>query len=337
VRVRRNKLATWWRAALGVFGTRPLQVAMFDQPALRRAFAELVGGARFDLVHLQLARLGFLLDAAGDMHCTIDFVDALSLNMRRRAEIDRWPWRRLLNTEARRLVRYERDLMRRARAVSVCSQVDADALAGSDKLHLVRNGVDLDGFAFRFNRVDAKRIVFVGNLGYFPNIDAVTWLVREVMPMVAARCAAAHLSLVGARPAAALYDLVRGRQDVQLVGQVDAVLPYLHAANVAVVPMRSGSGQQLKLIEAMAAATVVVSTSISAHGLDLQHEREVLIADDAATIATSILRLLDDAGMRESLATAARRRVEHDYGWARSADELDTMWQHAAAAGGALN
>lgn len=335
VLLRRNKLATWLRAGAGVFGTRPLQVAMFDQPALRREFTELITGTRFDLVHLQLARLGFLLDAVEDTPCVIDFVDALSLNMRRRARIERWPWRSLLNVEARRLECYEQALIQHAQAVAVCSQVDADALGAGQNVHLVRNGVDLERFAFRFNPVDAKRIVFVGNLGYFPNVDAVTWLVREVMPLVIAHCPAARLTLVGARPSPLISDLVRGRDDVQLIGDVDDVLPHLHAANVAVVPMRSGSGQQLKVIEAMAAGTAVVTTSISANGLDLKNEREVLIADDAATIAASILRLFGDVELRQSLATAARRRVEQDYGWARAADELDAIWQRAAMSRGA--
>ena len=195
----------------------------------------------------------------------------------------------------------------------------------------MRNGVDLAHFNFRFNASDAPHLVFVGNLGYFPNIEAVTWFVGAVLPLVRSLCPEVRLNLVGARPARALRRLVRGRNDVRLIGEVADVLPYLHAATVAVVPLRAGSGQQLKLIEAMAAGVAVVSTPLSAQGLAMHDGEELLIADDAEAMAAAIVRLLGDRALRARLAHTARARVQNEFGWERSADELEAVWQRVVA------
>jgi sugar transferase (PEP-CTERM/EpsH1 system associated) len=331
VRVGRRRVDELLGVFKGLLGNAPLQVAVFDQGAMHAALSELLETSRFDLVHLQLARLGPLLAHVAPLPCVIDLVDALSLNMLRRAQRDRGPMRWIAAREAASLARYEQTLLAGAAALTVCAPADAAAIGPSDKVHLVRNGVDLAHFNFRFNASDAPQLVFVGNLGYFPNIEAVTWFVQSVLPLVRSRCPEVCLDLVGARPARAVRRLVQGRSDVRLIGEVADVLPHLHAATVAVVPLRAGSGQQLKLIEAMAAGVAVVSSPLSAQGLAMHDGEELLVADDAEAMAAAIVRLLGDRALRARLAHAARARVQNEFGWERSADELEAVWQRVVA------
>ena len=313
-----------------LFSSRPLQVSMFDSAALRAAITRLCAASNFDLAHVQLARLGPMLEPLAGLPCVLDFVDALSLNMRRRAALDRGPLRFVVAAEAVRLARYERALCAQASAVVVCSAQDRAAIGSFPNLHLVRNGVDLARFPWRAPGDRGDGIVFIGNLGYFPNIDAATWFADEVMPLLCARRATVHLQLVGARPAPALRRRVAQWPNVELIGEVPDVHPWLARAAVAVVPLRSGSGQQLKMLEAMSAGTPVVATSLSAAGLDVVDGEHLLIADDSLSMAAAVMRLLTDPQLALRLATAARALVERAYSWQCSAAELEAQWLQAA-------
>src|SRR5262249_21741114 len=150
--------------------------------------------------HVQLARLGPCLDRApGGPARVLDLVDALSLNMRRRAARGGGPTARLAGLEARPLAGHERRPCAGADAVVVSSAVDRDAIGAFSNLSLVANGVDLEAFPVAVRDRDPNLLVFSGTMGYFPNVDAVTWLVEQVLPAVRRVRPTARLEVVGAR------------------------------------------------------------------------------------------------------------------------------------------
>lgn len=299
-----------------------LQVAAYRGMPGAAQWSRLCTPDRFDLAHLQLIRLAPLLDALAPLPCTLDLVDALSLNMARRGARDRGPAGWIARLEAPRLAALEQAVCRSATGVAICSAADRAAI-GVESIALVPNGVDLAAFPYVAEQQARRDIVFVGNLGYYPNIDAVQWFVSEVLPRVDQP---ARLQLVGARPARAIRALAAPSPRVDLIGPVPDVHPYLRAAAVAVVPMRAGSGQQLKLIEAMASGTAVVTSSLSAAGLALRDGVHALIADDPAAMAAAVDRLLADADLRAALAQQARLLVEQAHSWEASAAALERLW-----------
>ncbi len=322
---KRRPIGMALRGVRALFSDQPLQVAIYDSVPTSVDLEKLLVEARFDLAHVQLARLGPMLRRLAPLPCVLDLVDALSLNMARRAQFDRVAFAAIAGMEASRLVAYERELCVEAAQAAISSEPDRRAI-GADNLTLVRNGFDLERFPFAARQHGAGDIVFIGNLGYFPNIDAASWFALEVMPRLAQRMPDARLRLVGARPAARLRRIAERASNIELIGEVPDVYPYLAQARVAVVPLRAGSGQQLKLIEAMAAGTPVVATSLSATGLDAIHERHLLIADDAQSMADAIVRLLYDTDLAVRLAVAARELVERVHSWENSASDLERLW-----------
>jgi sugar transferase (PEP-CTERM/EpsH1 system associated) len=318
------------RAVRALRSSLPMQTALYDVPALRQETIRLLAHTPYDIVHVQLARLGPLLELADDVPCVLDLIDALSLNMQRRALCDRAPVRWIARIEAKRLARYERQLCARARFAAISAQPDRAALGDPPNLHLVGNGVDLDEFPFAPHPRHGADIAFVGNLGYFPNIDAASWFARKVLPRVRAACPQAMLRLIGARPAPRLRWLCARTPSTELVGPVDSVHPYLARAAVAIAPLRAGSGQQLKILEAMATGTPVVASSIAAAGLDAVAGRDLLVADEAEAFADAIVRVLTDPALALRLARNARALIEPRYTWAASVAALEQLWLHAA-------
>ena len=146
----------------------------------------------------------------------------------------------------------------------------------------------------------------VGALAYEPNRLAVRWLARDIMPRVRAEVPDAELVVVGDTRDVDLRELT-GR-GVSFAGHVPDVARYYDEAAVAVVPLNSGAGTRLKVLEALAHGVPLVSTSFGCRGHDLRAGVEALIADDAASFATACVAVLGDAQLAARLAANGARR-----------------------------
>jgi glycosyltransferase involved in cell wall biosynthesis len=330
----RNPVGMAWRAMRACFTKQAFQVAIYDAVPASAALRSLLAESGFDIAHVQLARLGPMLQRLAPLACVLDMVDALSLNMARRGMLDRSPLGFVARIEAARLAVYENELAQQAAGVAISSAVDRKTI-GAGKAQLVNNGVDLHRFPFVADAgTRGEGLVFTGNLGYFPNVDAASWFALEVMPRLLQHVPGARLQLVGARPAARLHRIASHSPGVELVGPVESMHPFLSRAAVAVVPLRSGSGQQLKMLEAMASGTPVVATSQSTAGLRAKDGEHLLVADGAEEMTAAIVRLLGDPALRTRLAARARELVEREHSWEQSACELEKLWLAVAATAG---
>ena len=162
-----------------------------------------------------------------------------------------------------------------------------------------------------------RGIVFVGNFRHTPNLDAVQFLCGEIVPRLPRRLREAHpLRIVGNGLDSRVHAAVAGCSDVQLVGWVPSVTPYLHSARAAVVPLRFGAGTKRKLVQSLLARTPTVSTPIGAEGLNLVGGRHLVVAGDAVAFARALERTLTDAEVWEELASRGRRQMLRLYGQA---------------------
>ena len=281
------------RALLG--DSRPLQVLLYLRQGACRRVAELLRAGRFDVVHAQLVRTAPYLPEDDRSPVVLDLIDALSANLAGRARRER------------------------------------DALCGGERIAVVANGVDTEAFAFRDGPRPAARVVFAGNLGYFPNVDAARWLVADIFPWIRATLPEAEVHQVGARPARAVRALVR-TPGVTLAAAVPDMAPELAAATVALVPMRAGTGLQNKVLEAMAVGTPVVATPSVAAALDVTPGTHLMVAGDAAELAAATVALLRDPARARAMATAARGLVERRYRWDDSAAGVEAAWEASRVA-----
>ncbi len=305
----------------------PLQAALYDTPGMRRALRQACMERAPDVVHVELARMAPSLDGELNAPRVIDFVDALSLNMARRAAASWGPQRWLASLESRRLKRYERKLCRSWDGATVTSVVDRAYIGDFPNLAVVPNGVDLERFPFRPVPPRAPSLVFSGNLGYFPNVDAIRWFVRSIFPAIRDAVPDVRLEIVGARPTRAVRALSDDR--IRVSRFAEDLGAHLRQARVSVAPMRAGSGQSLKVLEAMASGVPVVATRLTLGGIEAEADRHLLIADEPHAFAREVIRLLRDDDLCRRLADEARRFVERRYTWEQSALGVEAMWQAA--------
>ena len=219
---------------------------------------------------------------------------------------------------ARQFRRLERALSDRVSEWWTCSIDDArelDRVTGGVKVLTIPNGVDTTLFSDRGGGRRDGEVVFFGRLDYKPNADAVAWLLRDIWPRVRAAVPSASLRIIGAGNTSLLRPLFAGDRGAELVGFTPDVAGAVARASACVVPLRMGGGTRLKILEAFAAGTPVVTTRVGAEGIDFADGVHAMVADDAVGIADALVVLLRDPGRRWSLARAARRLVEERYAW----------------------
>ena len=202
--------------------------------------------------------------------------------------------------------RYERRLWRAADAIlAVTPRVGAlisRDLGGEEQkvLHLPVVVPPLD--RRRPSREGTRRVLYVGTVHFPPNLSGLQWFLRECWPLVAGRDPVAALDVVG-RGGAKLRPVP---DSVRIHEYVDDLQPFYDAADVFVVPLLSGSGVRLKILDALNQGLPVVSTSAGYRGIDLEAGRDILVADDAAGFADQVSRLLTNPEMRNELAEHGR-------------------------------
>lgn len=202
----------------------------------------------------------------------------------------------------------------------VSSPREAALLAGSHKLdaRVVPNAVECPDPSARPKTAaprGARTLLFIGNLSYLPNVDAVEWLSREILPELSSReKSPTECRVVGAGAPRRLRRELASQPRLELVGYSDTLPLEYQRADVCVVPIRAGGGTRIKLLEALAQTRPVVTTSLGAEGIDLDHERHLLIADDTSSFVDACQTLLNDADRAERLAETGHRRVAESYG-----------------------
>ncbi len=165
-------------------------------------------------------------------------------------------------------------------------------------------------------------LVFTGSMDWLPNDDAIRYFTREIMPLVKNKVPDVTLTVVGRNPAPALVDLSKEDSSLIITGRVDDVRPYMENAAAYIVPLRIGGGTRLKIFEAMAMEKAVVSTTIGAEGLPLTNGVELLLADEPATFADAVVRVLTDNAYANDLGQRSASVVRENFGWRQVTDRF---------------
>jgi sugar transferase (PEP-CTERM/EpsH1 system associated) len=245
----------------------------------------------------------------------------------------RWPGAAYSLVQWRRLRRYEAQVCRRADRVLAVSEADAAALrklVPGLGVVVVPNGVDTLAYRPEASnaapQVSERALVFTGTMDFRPNVDAVLWFTRKVLPGVQAEVPEVHFFVVGQRPHRWL-DGLRGDPAVTLTGWVEDARPYIAQAAVYVAPLRIGGGTRLKLLEAMATGKPVVATRLGAEGYPVTHGRELLLADTPVDFAAAVVALLRAPERRAELGRVARAFVEQHYDWRTIVPRVEAAYQ----------
>jgi glycosyltransferase involved in cell wall biosynthesis len=319
----------------GVFGRWPLPVVNYTSDEMKAALAGILRADRFDLVHLDHINMAAYVPGVR-RHTAAPVVynwhNIESELMRRYSAGVQSPLRKLYAAwTARRLAALERQTLLRAFGHVVCSQRERAQLlriVPEARIAVIENGVDTAFFAEPpVSPGRRHRIVFVGSMRYHGNIEAAVLFARSVWPWIRERFPAWRLTLVGYDPAPAVLAL-RAEENVEVTGTVDDVRPYYAEALAAIVPLRTGGGTRVKILEAMAAGVPVVSTTLGAEGLAVSPGQHLLIADRQEDWLPRLSSLSLEGGLWNRLVAAGRDLVRSRYDWEILGQALYENYSH---------
>src|SRR6185369_11100623 len=140
------------------------------------------------------------------------------------------------------------------------------------------------------------------------------WFVQDVFPLVRQKIPKVTLTIIGKNPPKDFLRLAEDPQsNVSITGFVEDLDPYFAKSALIVIPVRVGGGMRVRILEAFARATPVVTTTVGLEGIQAEPGREVLVADNPADFAQSVINLLQDKTLQERLSVNGRHLVENKY------------------------
>ncbi len=307
----------------GLAGRFPLPVLNYTSREMSQVIERNLASEPFNVVHLESLHMAAYLPeirrVAPAAVTVLDWHNIESELMQRFAEntlsTPRSVYARVTAGQLRKL---ESELLTGCFGHLVCSDRERNKLAlirPNARLVVAENGVDTERFRPEAEAASVRdRLVFVGQMSYHANMDAAQWFVREVWPVVRGRYPNLKLSLVGSDPPALVRALAKPGE-IEVTGTVPDVLPYYQDAFASIVPLQTGGGTRLKILEAMAAGTPVISTAAGAEGLAVSHGVQIQIAGAAAESWVAALEAITEPSSRHDMVNAARHLVCSVYDW----------------------
>jgi glycosyltransferase involved in cell wall biosynthesis len=257
-----------------------------------------------------------------DARFIFDTVDLHYLREQRQAELEQSA---TLKRTAKLTRRSELKVIKAADATLVVSNVEKDVLgedAPGAKVHVLSNIHHVPGRDREF--ADRKDIYFVGRYKHPPNVDAACWFVNDIWPLIHEQLPDVRFHLIGSEAPEQVLNL--SGEGVVFHGFVKSLQPFLSDCRLAVAPLRYGAGVKGKVNMSMAHGQPVVATPMAAEGMFAKHGRELLIAEDAESFASEVVRLYQDKKLWNRLSKASVKNVEEHFSLAAARDSLTRLF-----------
>ena len=324
-------------ATLSLTSLRPIIMRLYSTPAMREMLAKLLRERPYTAIHVESFYM--LQNLPPGTNATVPV-----LLSEPSIEFNAWRYysrvatpvyqRPALMIEAFKIRRFEPRSWRTVAAVAVTSTPEAEAViraAPDIKPILIPNGVDPEYFYPLDLPRDPDGAVYMGDYKYFPNVEAIRYFIRDIMPLIRAERPGFTLTLLGKEPPADFQALAADLQSgLCVTGLVDDTRPYLCRGSVFICPQRSGGGTRLKLLESLACGCRIVATSIGCEGLGAANGDQMLVADTPRAFADAVLSVLANPVEAEALSQRGRAWVVANHGWDKSAALLHETYRQLA-------
>lgn len=318
-------------AAMGILTGQPITLPYFFDRSLDQWVRKVKAGIGMRKVLAYSSSMAQYVDTPqfSDSRRLAHFADIDSDKWRQYAQSKRGAARLVYSREARTLLQYERRIASRFDATTFVAEPEATlfrslAPESAQRISVLENGVDTDYFDPSLPQANpypegGPVVVFTGAMDYWPNVDAVVWFARDILPLIRKEQPDTRFYIVGSRPGADVTDLAT-IEGVVVTGRVPDVRPYLRHARLAVAPLRMARGTQNKALEALAMALPVVATQSVERGIREQVAATMLVADDVPDYARACVQAIRAPGNPEG-----RRQVLGHYSWQAKLLRIDEI------------
>lgn len=331
-RPKRNSLMFFLSLFFNQFSSFPFSVSYNYDQDFQCKLAEIIKKYRYDLLHFEWTQVAsYLRKLQTNLPVVISAHNIESMIWERYSRNARNIVAKLFYfLQMKKMYKFEKWAYNKADFVTAVSEADAKIIKeeyGQKKVLLVSNGVDIHYFKNNNSNIRNNEILFFGAMDYKPNIDAVIFFLENVMPLLVNKLTNVRFLVVGRNPAKRLKNIEKNHSYVEVVGTVDDMRPFYKKDSIFVVPLKSGGGTRLKILEAMAMEMPIVSTRIGAESLHYENGVNIMIADTPEQFCNKIYELYEKPQLKEKLGRAARDLVENQYCWEKIAIIQNNLWR----------
>lgn len=308
-----------FQALKGFFSPLPRSVAQTYSLEMQRLIEESLKSETFDVV---VASEGYAPALSSLLASTISRVpkilDALEVSLAKDAYQNepRLVHRLRNGLTWFKLRKFSKHILQKCNACTVPSMQEQrilrEILPHDFPVEIIPHGLDIDYYESAHTAPQSNSMVFTGSFTYHANLDAVQYFLEEIYPGIQLREAKVRFKVLGNSDQMDSKSLAES-DSVEFMGFVQDVRPVIAKSWLSVVPLRTGAGTRLKVIESMALGTPVVSTSKGAEGLEVTHNENILIADTPSEFSKAVLSLLSSPELRNKLSHAGLQLVREKY------------------------
>lgn len=310
---------SFFGALFNFLAGKSYHISRFHTKAFVQKITEVLRNDSFDIIQLETLQMATYLDVIHKYSKAPVVLRAHNIEHKiwqRIAENCRNPFKRLyLNHLYKSLKRFEIGILNKMDGIVAITPVDArnlDRLSHSTNIISIPFGINLDTLHETPVQPDRPSLFHIGTMNWFPNEEGIEWLIKQVWPKIAQRLPEIELHLAGRYMPEWMKKL--SVPNITVEGEVPDVWDYMKQFSIMVVPLFSGSGIRIKIVEAMAAGKAIITTTVGAEGINYENGQHLLIAKDACSFADAVVKLCNDKDLRERLGKNARLLIakEHD-------------------------
>ncbi len=310
--------------ARAVFSNLPFQIAYFYNHQAAKNIVQIATAIQPDHIFCQLTRMSEYARKLPYPR-TLDYMDCFSVSMQRRSMVaTKWQaW--LYKKEALRMMDYEATISDEFDHLTIISEQDRDQFKFENacNIQVIPNGISPSFFDYN-NAIDKMYdIVFVGNMSYLPNIEAAEYIIHQILPQLNSDI---KVLLAGAQPSPRIHNLAGPH--VHVSGWMDDIRVAYASGKIFVAPMWTGTGQQNKILEAMAMGIPCITTHVVNNAILATENEEILLAETDKEFTNAILKLLSDAQLYDKLSVKSRRFVRENYDWNKTGHLLAQLFKN---------
>lgn len=265
----------------------------------------LLASKKFDLIYVDTGCLTKLV-MKSNVPIIVNHHNIESEMLKRRAENSGIFMKAVFYYEAWKMARLEKLVLKKARVNLVCSSLDASRLQGAKnyKIEVVPNGVDIDYFKRKtpYSPDRQTGLVFAGGLTWYPNADAMKWFADEIYPVIKGTGYFQGAKIIGRGKVEELDRLSQHSKEVDVLGYVDDVRPYIEGSAIYICPIRDGGGTKLKVLDALAMGCPLVAHPLACEGIDVIDKKHVLMASTPQEFANCVQQIIQDADLSTHLS-----------------------------------
>jgi len=312
----------------GIFSSNPFQVNYFRSQSFETILNDFISKHDIDAIHTQHLRMSQYTSGIKDIPTILDLPDAYSLYWKRRSNLCcSYLKKKLELLEHKKVLEYE-SIIKKFDMTLVCSNEDKTILENDhyyDSINILPNGIDTSTFKaeshdYRIN----DRIIFTGNMDYYPNSDAAIYFSNEIFPEVLKKFPNVKFYIVGQKPSSKILKLQS--DNIIVTGFVESIADEYGSSSIAVSPVRVGAGTLNKVLEPMAMGLPVVSSPIGFEGIGAVHGEEILLAKNKHEFICSIVELLSHQNYRQYIGEGGKNLVTQQFSWEKVSDKLENYF-----------